>query len=444
MAYLAVRSFTTIGYIGGILLIGVVAVLALTSLGDGNGSEPPAGAGTTATDAAKTPGGEEPTDDDTEVVTVGPSGDFTSINEAIEEASPGGIVEIGAGVYDEQVFIDDTVTLRPAGDGEVWIDRNCAEGSGIHVRSGSRVVIQGIGIRNTDSAGVIIGFTEEGEEVPEYVTVDGMSIENFNCPDSEDQYNAGIAVWTAGCCMTITNNTITYRTSGFVKGWGNGIWFKSTDEQPSGGGHTVSGNTITGGWDGIGGEAEGDDHGTFDRDSVIEGNIVRDCWDDGIQVEGGNVNIRVTGNTVSGCGTGIAFAPTKIGPLYVERNYIHDLSIGEYENLFCFKIGYEQPGEVYLTENRCQTEGDGILKTNAGLPTIISRGNCFNVTRYVLTMSDSVPPGTSFDGDTMWTSDPQRFVEWRDTQYYSLEEFQAGTGFEATGRESPDCHLDQG
>jgi hypothetical protein len=59
-------------------------------------------------------------------------------------------------------------------------------------------------------------------------------------------------------------------------------------------------------------------------------------------------------------------------------------------------------------------------------------------------MSDSVPPGTSFDGDTMWTSDPQRFVEWRDTQYYSLEEFQAGTGFEATGRESPDCHLDQG
>ncbi len=424
MANLAFRSFTTFGYFGAALLIVIVAVLSLTSFGGDSSGQQALGTATPA-----------PTR-----VSVGPGGDVSSIGEGIEAAGAGGIVEVHAGVYDEFVRITQAVTIRPAGDGNVWIDRDCANGPAIHVYSGSGVTIRGIGIRNTGGAGVLVGDNGDASP-PDHVTLDGLTIENFNCNDAEFQANAGIAVWLAACCQTITNNTITYRTAGEPRGHGNGIWFKSTDEDPSGGGHYIAGNTITGGWDGIGGESEWDVHGSFDRSTTIEDNTITDCWDDGIQVEGGNNDVRVTGNTISGCGTGIAFAPTLTGPLYITRNVIRDLQTGLYDNLFCFKTGHDYPGEVFLTENVCDSDGDGLMQTNGGLPTIVSRDNCFRVSRHVIRLGGAVPDGTSFDGDTLWTSDPARFVTWEGQRYVDLTGLQAATGQEAAGNETPDCPL---
>jgi len=424
MANLAFRSFTTLGYLGAALLIAIVAVLALTSFGDDT-------SGQQALDTA-TP---VPTR-----VSVGPGGDVSSISEGIEAAGAGGVVEVHAGAYDEFVRITQAVTIRPAGDGDVWIDRDCAEGSAIHVYSGSGVTIQGIGIRNTGGASVLVGDSGDASP-PNHVTLDGLTIEHFNCTNARFQANAGIAVWQAACCQTITNNTITYRTSGEPRGHGDGIWFKSTDEYPSGGGHYIAGNTVSGGWDGIGGESEWDEHGSFDRATVIENNTVVDCWDDGIQVEGGNVDLRVTGNTISGCGTGVAFAPTLTGPLHITRNVIRDLQTGLYDNLFCFKAGHDYPGAVFLTENVCDSDGDGLMQTNGGLPTIVSRDNCFRVSRNVIRLGGTVPDGTSFEGDKLWTSDPQRFVTWESQRYEDLATLQAATGQETAGNETPNCPL---
>lgn len=427
MAHLAFRSFTTLGYIAAALLIALVAVLSLTSFSDdSSGSQ----AAATATAA--------PTPSPVHIVGVGPGSDLASIGQGVEAAGAGGIVEVHAGVYDEFVRITQAVTIRPAGDGDVWIDRGCGEGPAIQVYSGSGVTIRGIGIRNSGGAGIVVGDNGDGSP-PDHVTLDGLAIENFNCSDELFQANAGIAVWQAACCQTITNNTITYRTSGEPRGHGDGIWFKSTNDAPSGGGHYIAGNTVTGGWDGIGGEAEGDEHGSFDRSTVIENNTVADCWDDGIQVEGGNDRVRVTGNVISGCGTGIAFAPTLTGPLYITRNVIRDLHTGLYDNLFCFKTGYDEPGEVFLTANICDSEGDGLMQTNSGLPTIVSRDNCFRVSRYVIQLRDEIPDGTSFGGDTVWTSDPERFVGWGDEAFDDLAGMQAATGQEASGSQTPDC-----
>lgn len=415
-----------LGYFGAAILIVVVALLALTSFGDDSG-------GQQAIDSA-TP---TPT-----VVSVGPGGDVDSIAEGIEAAGAGGIVEVHAGVYDEFVFITQAITIRPAGSSDVWIDRDCADGAAIHIHTGSGVTIQGIGVRNTGGAGVLVG--DNGDEAPpDHVTIDGLTIEHFNCSDEELQANAGIAIWQAACCQTITNNTITYRTSGEPRGHGDDIWFKSTDEEPSGGGHHIAGNTITGGWDGIGGESEWDVHGSFDRSTVIENNTVRDCWDDGIQVEGGNVDVRVSANVISGCGTGIAFAPTLTGPLYITGNVIRDLQTGLYDNLFCFKTGHHRPGQVFLTKNVCDSDGDGLMQTNSGLPTITSRDNCFIVSRYVIQLR-GVRDGSSFDGDTMWTSDPVRFVAWDGEEFEDLAAMQTATGQESAGTETPDCPLTLG
>ncbi|HEY5640388.1 MAG TPA: right-handed parallel beta-helix repeat-containing protein [Dehalococcoidia bacterium] len=424
MAHLAIRSFTSLGYIGASLLIAIVAVLALTSFSEDGSSQQPI---QTATPA--------PTQ-----VSVGPGGDFASISEGIEAAGPTGIVEVRAGVYRESVRITEAITLRAAGDGAVWIDRGCGEGAGIHVYSGSGVTIRGIGVRKTGGAGVLVGDNGDGPP-PDHVTLDGLTIEHFNCNDEEFQASAGIAVWQSACCQTITDNTITYRTSGDPRGHGNGIWFKSTDEDPSGGGHYIAGNTITGGWDGIGGESEWDVRGSFDRSTVIENNTVTDCWDDGIQVEGGNEDVRVTGNIISGCGTGIAFAPTLTGPLYIARNQIRDLKTGLYDNLFCFKTGHDSAGRILLTANVCDSDGDGLMQTNSGQATIVSRDNCFRVSRYVMRLRGAVPEGTSFDGDSLWTSDPERFVAWDGEEFQDIAGLQAGTGQEANGDETPDCPL---
>jgi acetyl esterase/lipase len=60
------------------------------------------------------------------------------------------------------------------------------------------------------------------------------------------------------------------------------------------------------------------------RDSDIYGNKLHHCWDDGIEAEGGNCNVRIWGNYLTECYTGIATAATSVGPIYVFRN-IYDV-----------------------------------------------------------------------------------------------------------------------
>jgi hypothetical protein len=55
-------------------------------------------------------------------------------------------------------------------------------------------------------------------------------------------------------------------------------------------------------------------------DSDIHGNIVENVWDDAIEAEGGNINVRIWGNFLNYNFTGIASRSTTVGPLYTFRN----------------------------------------------------------------------------------------------------------------------------
>jgi parallel beta-helix repeat protein len=433
MSYLPpVRTVQHGGYIAAAMLLFIVALVLLRSCGEYgdalSGND----------DGDQRPAASNQTPANDRVLTVGPRQQFETISQAVEVAVNGDILQVHAGVYPESVRLTDPIVIQAAGDGDVWIDGECERDIGVHVYSGDGTVISGIGVRNTNGPGILIGNTGNDATPPQHITVEQSTIENFNCADGDAQLNAGIAVWHGRCCMRIAANTITYRTEGDAHGRGNGIWFKSTDDVPSGGGHLIARNTIIGGWDGIGGEAEGDEHGTFDKNTVIENNVISGCWDDGIQSEGGNENVTIRNNDISGCGTGIAFAPTLVGPLKIEGNTIHDLERGLYDNLFCYKVGSQGDGKVHLTNNVCDTEGDGLLQTNSGLPVIVASGNCFHVTRYVIQLGEDIPNGTSFNDDTMWTTDPSRFVDWGGEPYASIEEFRE-TGNESRGLESPIC-----
>jgi hypothetical protein len=56
------------------------------------------------------------------------------------------------------------------------------------------------------------------------------------------------------------------------------------------------------------------------RDSDIYGNLLSHCWDDAIESEGANCNVRIWGNYTTECFVSVACASTSIGPLYVWRN----------------------------------------------------------------------------------------------------------------------------
>ncbi len=70
----------------------------------------------------------------------------------------------------------------------------------------------------------------------------------------------------------------------------------------------------------IGGRFNSSYKGFPGADSDIYGNYLANCWDDGIETEGGNQNVRIWNNYLENTMMSIANAATSIGPLYIWRN----------------------------------------------------------------------------------------------------------------------------
>lgn len=93
----------------------------------------------------------------------------------------------------------------------------------------------------------------------------------------------------------------------------------------SSGGNVIRFNTIQstddhGFNDGIGGSDNFSFAGSPNRDSDIYSNVISHCWDDAIESEGANRNVRIWSNYIHHTFTHVATASTAVGPLYVFRN----------------------------------------------------------------------------------------------------------------------------
>jgi hypothetical protein len=102
----------------------------------------------------------------------------------------------------------------------------------------------------------------------------------------------------------------------------NGINFEN-----AGGNHVIRFNDIIGSsdaskrfMDGIGGADNFTTEGFPNNNSDIYGNNIIGCFDDGIESEGGNCNVRIWGNFLNYTFTGIATATNSVGPMYVFNN----------------------------------------------------------------------------------------------------------------------------
>ena len=72
--------------------------------------------------------------------------------------------------------------------------------------------------------------------------------------------------------------------------------------------------------DAMGGEDNFSTVGFPNKDSDIYANRIEMTWDDGIESEGGNQNVRIWGNYLNNTATGIASTVDSVGPLYIFRN----------------------------------------------------------------------------------------------------------------------------
>ncbi len=100
-------------------------------------------------------------------------------------------------------------------------------------------------------------------------------------------------------------------------------------------------------------------------DSDIYCNYFANSWDDGIEAEGANQNVRIWNNYITNTLMAIANAATSIGPLYVWRNVSH-ISYSPPPNWTYFnfmKMGYASgvewmTGNMYVFHNTIYNVGD--------------------------------------------------------------------------------------
>ncbi|CAB5172674.1 hypothetical protein D3OALGA1CA_5854 [Olavius algarvensis associated proteobacterium Delta 3] len=102
---------------------------------------------------------------------------------------------------------------------------------------------------------------------------------------------------------------------------------KAITLKASAGGHVIRYNEIYSDDDHYFNDAIGES-GNFgpgfpNADTDIYGNFIERCWDDGIESEGHNRNVRIWGNYIDRTTIGIAAAPVHEGPLYIWRNVMH-------------------------------------------------------------------------------------------------------------------------
>ncbi len=147
--------------------------------------------------------------------------------------------------------------------------------------------------------------------------------------------------------------------------------------------------------DGIGGGSNFSFQGSPNRDSDIYGNIITNCWDDAIESEGANMNVRIWGNYIDKTFVFIASAGTSKGPLYIFRNVFASSRISHQDPSggMIFKTagvsrtltleGKEVPGDWgrrYVFHNTAlQPNGALNVFSEHGICNVVTRNNIFRV-----------------------------------------------------------------
>ena len=156
--------------------------------------------------------------------------------------------------------------------------------------------------------------------------------------------------------------------------------------------------------DGFGGGDNYSFEGSPCRDSDIYGNIISNTWDDAIESEGANMNVRIWGNYLHHTYQHIATAVTSKGPLYIFRNIFGVSRRTHLDPLggSMIKLGERDPyigGRRYVFHNTAlQPRGAFSVFSSHPCTNVVSRNNIFDCPGTLTgTREPAVPSDLDYD-----------------------------------------------
>lgn len=193
----------------------------------------------------------------------------------------------------------------------------------------------------------------------------------------------------------------------------------------------------------IGGGQNGSYRGFPGADSDIYCNYFANCWDDGIESEGGNQNVRIWNNYIENVMIPIANAATSIGPLYVWRNvsgrsYSKPGSSWNLTHGPFMKMGFADSenwmtGHMYIFNNTILQPNDQGADALGGSSRIIkhcvTRNNIFNVRPTDTHSISTDKKGTDNDFDNDLLSANRYPTDQEKHAIKGKPVYQRGTGF---------------
>lgn len=299
--------------------------------------------------------------------------------------------------------------ITPASGAKTTLDMMTANDSAI-VIDADYVIVRGVECRNAARNGILIernrrDIVIEDCHVSFWGRIGGpLSFGNEGCIDSAIYANKG-----AGN-LTLQRNLLENprgASNDWETGHPNGPQGISLID--SSGGNVIRYNEIRttedhGFNDGIGGASNFSFEGSPNCDSDIYGNIIGNVWDDAIESEGANRNVRIWGNYLHHTYQHVATASTSKGPLYIFRN-VFGVSRKTHSNPIggsTIKVGQRDEfagGRRFVFHNTA-LQPNGAFNAFSGHinPNTVTRNNIFDCPGS-LTSSQPADPPSDFDYD---------------------------------------------
>jgi hypothetical protein len=194
-------------------------------------------------------------------------------------------------------------------------------------------------------------------------------------------------------------------------------------------GHVIRFNEIHGWYDGI--EVGDSNPGIVTMGCDVHGNEIYDCTDDGIETDASRHNIRVHDNRITNCLCGLSCQPIFGGPTYFVRNVVYNWQLKPLKF-------HEWPTGMVVYNNTfvgADPRGWGGGQWRRA----ILRNNIFIGGSHPAQTGDPIAIETigvrgDLDFDGWYQALPQRFAQYGDNFYPTLEDFRIGTGMETNGR----------
>ncbi len=231
----------------------------------------------------------------------------------------------------------------------------------------SYVILRNLTVTDVGKYGIELGNVHD-------VVIDNCDISVWGTSRKENlQTEDDCGIWSNACGLariTVQNCDIhhpRYTSNSWDTGHplgANGIAFECEGFPEAN--HVIRNNRIFSDTEHMFNDGMGADHNfSYDgfpiRDSDIYGNTVTHVWDDGIEVEGANMNVRVWDNHIDLSNIAFGLATTSVGPLYVFRNTSRwmQAKIAYKYGWSLFKLGLDESeknsqwykGKIYIYHN---------------------------------------------------------------------------------------------